>query len=154
MVTELTGQALLDALTTEAKAAGSKGDLDGLMAVAAKIKAAKSELVKVEAERIRKESEALAGVREKAAKAIHGMVVANKQVAKLLADTKSLGFTFKLDTADIGYLAVALLVPQAPAHKGGTGGHVGGGKTKSEYGISLGEIFDKFGTAEEKAKNK
>lgn len=152
MTNELTGQALLDSLKAQAQAAAATGDLEAILVVAGKIKAAKSELAKVEAERIRAESEKLAGVREKVATRIHAKVVADKEVAKMLADTKALGFTFKLDTAEVQYRSVALLVPQAPTTRKGTGGHAGGGKSQVEYGMSLDEIFQKFATNEQKAE--
>jgi hypothetical protein len=124
--------------------------IDDIIKLGKQIAAQKGEVNRLEAERIKAEAQALAGVREKAATLIHSYLVNDKRIAKLLADTKSLGFTFKLDTAEVNYKSVALTVPTAPTAKHTGGG--GGGKSQAEFGMKLDEIFAKFATDEQKAE--
>lgn len=122
----------------------------------------KAERAKVEVEKAQKESEALAGKREKLAEAIKSAVKA-LGLDKQIADVKAKGFNYTIDHRedDKGRLdakgevsvtgGVGLLVPAIKARKaGGVGG--GAGKTKDEYGMSLQEVFEKFATPEDREK--
>lgn len=115
----------------------------------------KSELVKLAAEAAKKEAEALAGAREQVATELAKAVGAIPNIYALLGKVKAQGFTFTpkgtLDAQGVAQVkdSVALKVPTIKVSKGGTSG---GGKSKAEYGMSLGEIFDRFATPEEKAK--
>jgi hypothetical protein len=118
--------------------------------VAKLIKGHQDEIAKAEAEKYKAEAAKLAGIREKVAQAIHAFVMKNPAVMKGLTDTKALGFTFKRDTAEVQYASVALTVPQPPAEKAKRAGGGGTGKSKTEYGLSLNEIFEKFATEKDR----
>lgn len=116
---------------------------------------AKAEVAKEQAEKARAEAEALAGKREALATAIHQQV---RQLGldKSLAEVKSWGFTYKLDKmvpneSDTSYKSVALSV-QTVKVKTGKGGGGNTGKSKDEYGKSLGEIFEEFANDEDRTK--
>jgi hypothetical protein len=109
----------------------------------------KAERRKAELEAQRKEEEALAGAREKLAKQVHKAVTAIPNIIADLEAVKARGFTFKLNESDVTYKSVALTVPTIKTKRGGTGG---GGKTKDEFGLSLQEVWDRFHTAEDKAR--
>ena len=109
------------------------------------------EITKVKAEQAKADVEKFAKAREELAIAIHKTVKGLSEVAKLV-DVGAQGFTYKVDgypEADIKYKSVALTIPGLKRAGGGGGG---GGKTKDEYGMSLGEVFEKFATAEDRAK--
>jgi len=110
-----------------------------------KLSKAQAEIAKMAAESAKHEAEALAGVREAIAKAIH-QAVKSLALDDKLAEVKALGFTYKLDAPDkagvmVNYQAVELMVPVIKTRGGGT---TGGGKSKDEYGMSLGDIYAKF----------
>jgi len=131
----------------------AKNDVAAMETIAAQIVAGKRDRAKVEADRLLKESEALAGKREALAASIQAAVKA-MALDKAITDVKGWGFTYKVDKAnpnepDITYKAVALTTAVVKAHKAGGGAS---GKSKDEYGLSLGEIFDKFATDEDKTK--
>lgn len=95
---------------------------------------------------VKKEDEKFLKVREALAAELHTISV---KYAQKLREVKAAGFVFKVDTEEIQYKAVQLLVA-GTKHSGGKGGK--GGKTKDTYGMSLGEVFEKFATAEQKAE--
>lgn len=145
---------MVDIIVLQARMAEAiaKGNIAGIEAIAQEIVKSKGDRAKVEAEQLRKEAEALAGEREKLSKAIHDAVRTLK-LDKAMKDVKAWGFTYKVDKAnpaelDVSYKAVSLSVQtvKAKTSKGGATG-----KSKVEYGISLQEIVDKFGTDAEKA---
>lgn len=133
----------------------SKNDVAGMEAIAAQIVAGKRDRAKVEAERLQKESEALAGKREALAARIHARVQ-ELGLDSQLKEVKGWGFAYKVDKAnpaepDITYKSVSLTTAVVKAPRAGGGGG-GAGKSKDEYGMSLGDIFDKFATDDDKAK--
>jgi len=128
-------------------------DVKAIEAVAQEIVKSKADRAKAEAVKLVAEAEKLAGVREALGTEIHKAVKAMGLDVKL-AGVKAWGFTYKVDNAnpaepDVSYKAVALSTQQVKTRTGGVGG--GSGKTKDEFGMSLGEIFDKFATAEDRA---
>lgn len=128
----------------------AEDDTAEVLRISSEIHKQKQAVAKAEAEKLKAEGEKLAGAREKLAIAIHGAVVGLGLKAQLDA-VKAHGFTYKLDgypEADIRYKSVALVVPTVKARGGGGGG---AGKTKAEFGMSLGELVDKYATEEEKA---
>ena len=131
------------------------GDMSGIQAVSKEMDRAKSELAKQEAVRLQKEAETLAGAREELAIKIHDAVKELK-LDKELKAVKAWGFAYKVDKAnpdelDIIYKSVNLTTRQVKKAKAGTGG-AARGKSKDEYGISLGEIFNRFATDEDKKR--
>ena len=129
------------------------GDMTAIQAVSKEMDKAKSELAKQEAARLLKESEALAGAREELAAKIHEAIKALK-LDKELKAVKAWGFTYKVDRAvpnelDVSYKAVTLSTQQVKVKQAGAGA---GGRSKEEYGVSLGAIFNKFATEEDKVK--
>jgi len=127
----------------------ASGDVEAIEEIASQIVKTKSDRHKAEAEVIKKDAEKLAGVREKLAVNIWNMLKGIPDFVKQLEDVKATGFTYKLDTEELKYKSVALTVPTVRTGKGGT---TGGGKSKDEFGMSLGEIFDKFATDADKVK--
>jgi len=143
----------IEELQAQMATAISKNDIAGMEAIAIQIVAGKKERAKVEADKLLKESEQLAGKREDTAAKIHKYVVENQGINTMLKEVKAWGFTYKVDKAnpaepDVSYKTVALTTAVVKAHKAGGGGN---GKSKDEYGLSLQEIVDKFATAEEQA---
>ncbi len=150
----------MDELKAKVAAALASGnDTDFMLAVAA-IAKQKSEIAKAQAEQARKESEALAGVRMDMADRIRKAIdKAIPNMPDLLAEVKAFGFHYTpkgwLDANNVpsAKSQVGLTVPQVKAaRKATTGGASTIGKTKSEFGMSLGEVYDKFANDEEKAK--
>lgn len=143
-------------MATAAKVFGEAPTAENLAAINAiskEMEKAKASIAKELAEALRKESEALAGKREELAIAIHQQVKVLKLDKAILA-VKGWGFTYKIDGAvpnepDIKYGSVALSTVTIKAPKaGGAGGSKG--KTKDEYGMSLSELCNQYGTQDEK----
>ena len=131
-------------------ATGNDAEFNRIVATIAKMK---SELAKAAAESAKKEAEALAGVREQVATAVYKAVKA-LNLDDALIKVKAQGFTYRLDAPDaegvmVHQKSAALLVPTVKTARGGT---TGGGKSKDEYGMSLGTIFDKFANEEDQGK--
>lgn len=149
--------ATLEELQVQIKAAAIAGDNDKVMELAGEIGKFKADVRKAAIEADRKESEALAGVREELAKSIHVVVSGLPDIHVSLAKVKAKGFMFKLDIPKgdkdhpegIRYLSVQLDTPTIRVK--GTGGG-GTGKTKDTYGLSLDEVYEKHATADEKTK--
>jgi len=139
----------------------AKGDTKAIEEAAAAISKSKVERHKAEAEAIRKESEALAGKREKFGEVIKS-AVKGLGLDKDIAALKAKGFTYTIDHREDpnGRInpegevkvtgGVGLLVPSVRGKSAGGAG--GAGKTKDEFGMSLGEVFEKFATDEERDK--
>lgn len=151
----------IEKLKAELKTVAATGDIKAILEVANKIKAAEVEENKAKVAKAKAEFDAKAKEREEIAIAIFEAIKA-LPVIKRLAEVNATGFTFKLnvpakaktDTEDaveaVVYKSVALTVAGIKAPRG-NGGYQGG-KTKDEYGMSLGDVFDKFATGDEKAK--
>jgi len=149
-------------LQAQMAAAIANNDVAGMEAIAAQIVSGKKERAKVEAEKLQKESEALAGAREKLAASIHEtvkkMIVTGKTGESLndaLKAVKAWGFTYKVDNANpnepgITYKSVSLTTATVKAPKAAGGGG-GTGKTKDEFGLSLAEVFESFATPNDRA---
>ncbi len=153
--------ASLEQLRSAMAAALQAGDDVQYEALAKDWRNHKADREKALAEAAAKESEALAGGREKLAIAIFKAIQRIPQL-KELETVKASGFTFHVDVVkldengtDIGtkHTAVALLVPTLKVAKTRTasGGGVRG-KTKAEFGLSSAEVLERFGTADEKAE--
>lgn len=132
----------------------ANNDDASFMSIIGEIAKEKSAIAKAQAEVAKKEAESLAGDREKLALKLFTAVKAVVSPADL-QKVKAAGFTYHMDGPDkegvmTTYKTVALLVPTVKTARGGTGG--GAGKSKDEYGMSLGEIFDKFATEADKAE--
>lgn len=140
----------LDQLKQEIAIAATTGDDNAFNQLIKEYNSRKADIAKALAEAARKEAEALAGDREKLATAIHRAVVKIPELLDNLAKVKATGFTFKVDSEGITYKSVALATPAIKT--GRTGGGGGTGRTKAEYGLSMAEIVEKFGTTEEKAE--
>ena len=108
----------LKAQIAQAATGGDDGEFNKLIK---EYNSRKAEVAKMLAEAARKETEALAGVREKLATAIHKAVMKIPDIMAQLQEVKATGFTFKLDAGDITYKSVALAVPQIKERKAGTG---------------------------------
>jgi len=137
-------------------AAIQQGDVKAQEDIAKKLLAGAQERRKVEVEAQRKESEALAGAREALATAIHEQVKALK-LDKSLKDMRAWGFTYKVDRAnpnepDVEYKSVSLSVTAIKERKASSGNGGGAGKTKDEYGLSLGEVFERFANDDDRGK--
>ena len=109
----------------------------------------KAEASKAIAAQAQAEAEAMAGDRALLADKILEAVKAVVTVKELTA-VKATGYTFRLPDDQSEKARVALTVPTVKVAKSGNGG-ASAGKSKDEYGVSLGEIFDKYATAEDKA---
>lgn len=132
----------------------AKGDDTAFMTIVGEIAKAKKDIAKAAADALQKEATQLAGARETLAASVYKACKQIPNLKQQLDAVKATGFTFKLDGVDaegapVRYNSVALSVPTVRHGKGGT---TGGGKSKDEYGMSLQEIFDKFATAADKAK--
>lgn len=130
------------------------GDMSKILEVTREMNKAKAELAKAEAEKARVEAEKLAGAREKLATTIHQQIRA-LGLDKAIIDLKGWGFTYKCDNANpsepgVAYKSVSLLTAAVKA--AGFGGIGGAGKTKSEYGVSLADVFEKYATEEDRGK--
>lgn len=149
----MTEQKTIEQLKQAIAIAATTGDDNTFNSLIKEYNSRKAEVAKAMQVAAQKEAEALAGVREKLATAIHKSVMKIQGLAEDLAAVKATGFTFKLDADGIVYKSVALAVPTIKAAKT-TGGNGGGGtgKTKAEFGMSMSEILTAFGTDEERAK--
>ena len=116
-------------------------------AIAAELVKARGARIKAQVEAEAKETEALAGKREALANKI-GIAVKALGVDKEIAELKAKGFNYYIKTSyqvagqpDVHQQASCSLALSQPAKKasGGTGGS---GKSKDEFGLSLGEIFN------------
>lgn len=134
----------------------AKDDTAEVLRISSEIHKQKQAVAKAEAEKVKAEGEKLAGAREKLAKLILASV--NKALPTVVADLEAMkanGFTFHrrgvLDANGVPMAtsSVGLLVPTVRARGGGGGG---AGKTKAEFGMSLGELVDKYATDDEKAE--
>jgi len=126
------------------------GDDTKVLELASQIHKVKADITRAEQDKLKAESEKLAGGREKTATAIFQAISKLPEMAELTR-VKAFGFTYKVNgypEEGITYKSVALIVPTVK----GKGGGGGSGKTKAEYGMSLSEIVDKYGTDEEKSK--
>jgi len=138
-------------------AALEANDDDQILAVANELRKHKANIQKVAAEAARKEAEALAGGREKLARALQ-KEVNTPALQKRLREVKAYGFRFSIDRVDTppGQAPVnveggtTLLVPEVKTGRRGAGGAAG--KTKAEYGMTLQEVFDKFATDADREK--
>lgn len=150
----------LDQLKAEIALAATSGDDKQFNALIKEYNSRKAEIAKALAEQMRKEEEALAGVRMEVATAIHAEIRSNKKLMALIdrfAELKSKGFTYRLDEEIDGvmtsYKSVSLLTPQAPKARASSGGGAGAsGKTKEELGMTLDELFNTYATDEEKGE--
>ncbi|KKN75164.1 hypothetical protein LCGC14_0383230 [marine sediment metagenome] len=155
----------LDQIKAEMLQAITDGNDADVARLAKSIQKHSTDIVKAEADKQKKEGEALAGVREKLAVAIHtaiGDISSQRpeRVAKgvevlagiedKLSKVKAKGYTFKLDELDVQYKSVALAVPTVRKSSGGGGGGTGV-TVQSQTGLRRGELIEKFGTGEEKA---
>jgi len=143
----------IEELKAQMKIALEGGDDTKVLELASQIHKAKADITRAEQDKLKAESEKLAGGREKTATAIYQAISKLPEIAEL-SRVKAFGFTYKVNgypegiEPPITYKSVALIVPTVK----GKGGGGGSGKTKSEYGMSLSEIVDKYGTPDEKAK--
>ena len=145
-------------LKAKIAAALTSGDDTAFMAAVGQLAKAKSEVAKAQAAQAQAEATQLAGAREKLAVDIFKDVKAGKAIENIayrLKAVKATGFTFSLDMPDANGVmtvqkSVSLSVPSVKKPRGSGAGTIG--KTKDEYGMSLGEVAERFGTAEEKAK--
>jgi len=158
----------MDALKAKAQTAAAAGDIDAIVAVAGEMKACRKANAEAEAKRILAENEKLSAKRTEVSGELYRIIfgtgkykdMSTRESAKLvrqwLVETKATGFTFKLAYPDSNGVEVrehiALTVPQAPNVKTGRGGSGGPGKTKTEFGLSLDAVFQKFATDKEKAE--
>ena len=157
-VNEMDNTAKLAELKAKIASAIADGNDDDLMLAVAGMSKFKAEIAKAQAELAKKEAEQLAGKRAELATKIHKAI--DKIVAGFKDDllaVKATGFTFNLDLPDkdgvvVEHKSVALAVPAIKTSKARTGSTGGGsGKSKSEFGMSLDEIYQKFANEEEKA---
>jgi len=142
-------------------AAGASGDIAEVIRLGNILKKMKSDVERAEAEKLQKESEELAGARDKAAVALGKVVLpAIKGIDILALKCKSFIVTVYHTENDKGQLdingtvkvagGVALVVPQVKAKRaGGTGGPRE--STKDQIGMSLSELIDQFATTDQKA---
>jgi len=149
-------------LKLELQEVAISGDVAKILEVANKIKLAEVEEVKAKAAKAKAEFDAKATLRQEIATELHKAVIALPSI-KRLAEVAATGFTFKLDTPAkaatetepaveaVKHLSVALTVAGIKAPKAGNGGYQGG-KTKDEYGMSLGDVFEKFADNDERTK--
>ena len=133
-------------------------DVNAQELLAAELVKARSSRIKAESEVQAKEAEALAKQRESLAVRIHEAVKA-LGLDKEIAELKARGFNYYIKTSytvpgqpDVHQQpSCGLILAQAPKVKGASG-NGGAGKSKDEFGMSLGEIFDKFATDADKAR--
>lgn len=133
----------------------ANNDVKAIEEIAQEIVKGKADRRKAEADTILKEAEAMAKDREKLAISIHNQI-RKLGLDELLTGMKAWGFTYKVDGAnpaepEMTYKSVALSTQQVRAKRAGGGGG-GAGKTKDEYGMGLGEVFEKFASIEDRAK--
>jgi len=120
--------------------------------ISGQMRSFKAEIAKAEAEKLKKESEAMAGDRAKLAEKLLTRIVNQmKNLPTELGALKATGFTFYLPSEDSITPRVRLSVPTLKAKTARSGGG-STGKSKGEYGLTLDEIYQKFKTAEDEAK--
>ena len=136
----------IDQLKQEIAIAATTGDDTAFNLLIKEYNSRKAEVAKAMQLAAQKEQEALAGVREKLAIAIHKAVGKIDNLAKDLAAVKAMGFTFKLDTGEVTYRSVALTVPTIKAAK------AGGTKQASTTGNKLEDDYNNYATEEDRAK--
>ncbi len=137
----------LDVLKAQMRAAIDEGNDPEVVKLGKQIVKFKSDIEKGEADRLKVEAEAMAGDREKLAIKIHKAVKSVVTTDELEA-VKAKGFTFNLNTDELTYKSVALLVPTIKTRSGGGGG--GTGNLKRETGLSRHELIDQYATEAEK----
>lgn len=161
MVQETKETPTLEQLKAKVAEALATGDDAAFMVAVANIAKAKSEIAKAKVEQARKEQEALAGVRQETAERIRKLIdKAGLDLADVLAKVKATGFHYApKGTLDANGVAsekssVALAIPQVKAarRQSTAQGASTIGKTKSEFGMSLGEVYEKFKTPEDEVK--
>lgn len=155
MTTETKQVPTFEELKSQLMAALVSGNDAEVMRLTEAIRKNKTEVARVEAERIKAENEALAGERAKVAEKLTKHVARVQGMMTLLQGVKATGFSYKLPTVDQNGVetmyGVALMIPAVKEHQTGTG-HVGStGKLKDETGMSRGEMIAKYATDEEKA---
>ena len=136
-------------IMTQIAAAGAGGDLSEVIRLGNILRKQKAEIEKAETDKLQKEAEELAGARESLATKIHKAVRGVVSEQELNA-VKAQGFTYKLDTDEVKYKAVALSVPTIKSKRSGGGGGTGI-STKDETGMNLSELIEAYGTPEQKA---
>ncbi len=154
----------LEELKAKVAAAIASGNDTDFMVAVAQIAKAKAEIAKAQAAVAQAEAEKLAGVRAELAEKLHTAIMQSKQVVNLiqkLADVKAYGFTFlgSMPTpaeaaagasGEVNRKSVALVVAEVKAARARTSTGGGApGKSKSEYGMGLDEIYQKFKTPED-----
>ena len=159
MVTEV--QPTLEQLKAQVAQALATGDDNQFMVLVGQIAKAKAEIARAKVEQARKEAEAMAGVRQETAESIRKLVdKAIQNLPDLLSKVKATGFRYTpkgiLDANGVASekSSLALMVPEVKQHKRQSTAQGAStiGKTKSEFGLSLGEVYDKFKTPEDEAK--
>lgn len=138
----------LDELKGKMQAAIADGNDADVVKIGKEIVKLKADVEKAEATKIQKEAEAMAGDREKLAKEIWTVMVADGKLGGQLSKVKATGFTFKLDTPEVQYKSVALTVPTAKVPRGGGGGSTGA--LKEQTGLARHELIDKYASPDEK----
>lgn len=138
----------LDQLKAQMRVASDNGNDGDVVKIAKAMQKLASDVTKSEAEKAKKEGEALAGDREKLAVEIWKGI--SNEVKAKLAKVKARGFTFKLDEDDVQYKAVSLTVPTVK--KSGGGGSGTGVTIQSQTGLRRSELVDKYATDKEKAE--
>jgi len=128
--------------------AGAANNLAEVIRLGNQLKKFQADIQKAEAERLKKEAEAMAGVQEKLAVDIWKEIT--PATKKRLAEVKAKGYTFKLDDGDVQYKSVSLTVPTIKTRTGGGGGG-STGALKAQTGLSRHELVDAYATDEEKA---
>ena len=131
------------------------GDMTAIQAASKATDKAKAEIAKEQAVKLGVEAAALAGKREELEKKVFA-AVQTLGLDKEIKSMKVKGFNYFIDCdyelagEQVHNVAnVGLIHFQAPKVKKAGGG--GTGKSKDEYGLSLLEIVDKYGTDAEKA---
>ena len=130
----------------------TEGNDTEFLKISAQMRSFKAEIAKAEAEKLKKEAEAMAGDRANlAAKILSRISSQFKNIQSELTALKATGFTFKLpdDTSDIPSLALSVPVIKTRTTRAGGGST---GKSKSTYGLTLDEIYQKFKTPEDESK--
>ena len=148
---------MLEELKAKAKTALEAGDDVAFMSVVAEINKAKADIAKAQAVQALKEATELAGVREALELEIFKAVKALK-LDKSIKEVKAYGFTYKVDRVDTSVVPplttketrAYMVVPMVKTVK--VSGAGSSGKSKVEFGMSLGEIFNRFATDDDKAK--
>lgn len=133
----------------------ASGNVKAIEEIASEIVKSKSDRRKTEVAKELAEAEALAGVRAELAEEIRKACNTIPEITNKLEQVKANGFTYhrkgELDANGVALTksSLGLLVPTIRKRSGGNGG---AGKTKTDYGISLSEVFAKFATDEDKVK--